>query len=131
MASTGENEQALQKIIDFIRLVSLVVMLFHFYFYCHQAFDLWNLTFQIADEILKSISNTGLFMDIYISKIYTLGLLAISLIGARGRKDEKINLRQALVLILSGLLTFLFSHYLFLLTISSTLLSGIYIGATS
>lgn len=131
MASTGENEQALQKIIDFIRLVSLVVMIFHFYFYCHQAFDLWSLTFQIADEILKSISNTGLFMDIYISKIYTLGLLAISLIGARGRKDEKINLRQALVLILSGLLTFLFSHYLFLLTISSTLLSGIYIGATS
>lgn len=131
MASTGENEQALQKIIDFIRLVSLVVMLFHFYFYCHQAFDLWSLTFQIADEIVKSISNTGLFKDIYISKIYTLGLLAISLIGARGRKDEKINLRQALVLILSGLLTFLFSHYLFLLTISSTLLSGIYIGATS
>ncbi len=131
MASTGENEQALQKIIDFIRLLSIVVLLLHFYFYCHQALDFWKLTFQIADEIVKSVSNTGLFLDIYISKVSTLGLLTISLVGARGRKDERINLRQALILILSGLFPFLFSHYLFVLDFSDSIISGIYIGSTS
>ena len=64
MSHTGENEQALQKIIDFIRLLSIVVLLFHFYYFCHKQLIVWGFTFQIVDEVTKSISNTGICLDL-------------------------------------------------------------------
>jgi hypothetical protein len=113
MSHTGENEQALQKIIDFIRLFSIIVLMFHFYFFCRQTFLSWGLAFQIIDDVLKSLSGTGLLNGIYPSKLFSLGLLFISLIGARGRKDEKVNLSAAGSIIVFGLVIFLLSHLLF------------------
>lgn len=119
MSHTGENEQALQKIIDFIRLFSVVVLLFHFYYFCYHAISLWGLTFQIIDEVIRSISNTGLYNGIYPSKLFALALLLISLVGARGRKDEKVSLGLATTFLSAGLTTFLLSHLLFLINGSS------------
>jgi hypothetical protein len=113
MSHTGENEQALQKIIDFIRLFSIVVLLSHFYYFCHLTVSSWGLTFQIIDEIIKSLANTGLFNGIYPSKLFTLSLLIISLIGARGRKDEEISLIMAGTLLGVGIVIFLLSHFIF------------------
>src|SRR2546423_617895 len=131
VAHTGENEQALQKIIDFIRLLSIVVLLSNFYFFCHHAFKKWGLAFEIVDRVALSISNTGIFSGIFRSKLFALGLLIISLIGAKGKKDEKINLKGASYYIASGLSLFLPSHYIFLFKIPDSILGGIYIAITS
>lgn len=131
MSHTGENEQALQKIIDFIRLLSIVVLLLHFYYFCHQTLTSWGLTFKIVDEIIKSIANTGLFLGIYKSKLFILGLLTISLIGARGRKDERISLVQASSFAGVGLVLFLLSHFIFLIGFKSSFLTGLYLSITS
>jgi len=131
MSHTGENEQALQKIIDFIRLLSIVVLLFHFYYFCHKALSLWGLTFEILDEVTKSISNTGLFLAIYTSKLFTLALLTISLIGARGRKDERISIKQASSFAFVGLVLFFLSHLIFLIRMKESYLTGFYITLTS
>jgi hypothetical protein len=32
---TGENEQALRKILDMTRLISIVLLALHFYYYCY------------------------------------------------------------------------------------------------
>ena len=114
MAHTGENEQALLKIIDFIRLLSIVILLFHFYFFCHRALENWGFTFEIVDKVTYSISGTGLFHGVYPSKLSALGLLIISLIGAKGKKDEKISLRKAAYYAVIGSILFLTSHYIFL-----------------
>ena len=50
--NTGENEQGLRKITDMTRLMSIVVLALHFYFYCYQAFKEWELTAEIADRLL-------------------------------------------------------------------------------
>lgn len=131
MAHTGENEQALQKIIDFIRLLSIVILLFHFYFFCHKAFENWGFAFGIVDQITKSVSGTGMFSSIYLSKLITLGLLVISLIGARGKKDERISFLQAFSFVAGGLALFLPSHYILLLTTSVSVQAGVYMGVTS
>lgn len=130
MSHTGENEQALQKIIDFIRLFSIIVLLFHFYYFCHLTISSWGLTFQIIDEVIKSIVNTGLFNGIYPSKLFALALLIISLVGARGRKDEKVSLAMAGTLLSVGVVTFLLSHFLFLIK-AGKLVSVFYILLTS
>lgn len=131
MSHTGENEQALQKIIDFIRLLSIVVLLFHFYYFCHRTLSSWELTFKILDEVTKSISNTGLFLAIHTSKLFTLALLTISLIGARGRKDERISIKQACSFMVVGLVLFFLSHLIFLIRMKESYLTGFYITITS
>ncbi|HEX8040156.1 MAG TPA: YWFCY domain-containing protein, partial [Chryseosolibacter sp.] len=130
-ANTGENEQALRKIIDFIRLLSIVILLFHFYFFLHRALQDYRLTSQFIDTIINEVRDTGLFESASQTKLLTLGLLLISLIGARGKKDERINIRTASVLILAGILIFLLSHFLLLLQLGSHMAAGVYIGLTS
>ena len=41
---TGENEQGLRKILDMTRLISIVILVLHFYYYCYAAFEHWHLT---------------------------------------------------------------------------------------
>lgn len=110
MAATGENEQALRKIIDFIRLMSIVVLLLHFYYFCYQAFYSWDLTSAFSDKIFQKVVDTGIFTTVYHTKLICLSLLGISLVGAKGRKDEKISLRVSLAVVLLGVLIFMFTQ---------------------
>jgi len=109
--STGENEMGLKKILDFTRLASLVILFLHFYYYCYTAFKLWKLTAEIGDRFLVNISKTGLFESMIRSKLLALALLVISLIGALGKKDEKISKQSIILYLFIGLL-FYFSSVL-------------------
>ena len=86
---TGENEQSLRKILDMTRLISVTILALHFYYYCYTAFEQWQLTSTISDRLLGNIRNTGLFKNFHVSKLISLAFLFISLLGAKGRKDEK------------------------------------------
>ena len=99
---TGENEQAMRKILDMTRLISIVILVIHFYYYCFSAFHEWGLTSEFSDRILGNIYRTGLFGSFHKSKLIALGFLFISLLGARGRKDEKQNHKTALAYIWSS-----------------------------
>ncbi|HTN07594.1 conjugal transfer protein MobC [Agriterribacter sp.] len=101
--STGENEQGLRKILDMTRLFSIVILGIHFYYYCYRAFEQWNLTSTISDRLLENIQKTGLFDNFHFSKWIAVGLLMISLLGAKGKKDEKLNYKIAFAYIITGL----------------------------
>src|SRR5690554_5685141 len=92
---TGENEQAMRKILDMTRFISIVILVLHFYYYCYAAFSQWALVSEFSDRILGNIRNTGIFDGLHRSKLISLGFLIISLLGAKGRKDEKLNYRVA------------------------------------
>jgi len=70
---TGENEQALRKILDMTRLISIVILLIHFYYYCYTAFKEWGYVSEFSDTILGNINRTGLFSNFHKSKLFTLG----------------------------------------------------------
>jgi len=107
MSQTGENEQGLRKIVDLTRFASIFILLLHFYYYCYWAFALWNIKTPITDRLLANVAHTGLFTSIYTSKVLALGLLIISLLGAQGKKDEKINRKSiAAYLAIGGSLYF-------------------------
>ena len=108
---TGENEQGLRKILDMTRLMSIVVMGLHFYFYCYKAFEDWQLTADLSDRLLLNIGNTGLFRRFHTAKLIALGLLIISLMGARGKKDEKLNHKTAFAYIIPGVLIYFGSYF--------------------
>ncbi len=111
---TGENEQALRKILDMTRLISLLVLAGHFYYYGYAAFAAWGLTAPLADRLLTRLLATGLFASFHHSKLLALAFLAISLLGVKGRKDEKLRPATGLACLFSGLLLY-FCSFLFLL----------------
>ncbi|HEV3252273.1 MAG TPA: conjugal transfer protein MobC [Puia sp.] len=103
---TGENEQGLRKILDMSRMISLLLLILHIYFHCYHAFRNWGWTGKITDRILLVISQTGFFSGFQKSRLLALGFLIISLLGAQGKKDQKINFKKALIYILTGLLVY-------------------------
>jgi hypothetical protein len=110
---TGENEQALRKITDFTRMASVVLLVIHFYYFCHHTLAALGYASGLADNFFIRLSRTGLFNSIYYSKIAVIILLATSLLGVKGKKEEKINGLSALILVVLGLAIFLVSHYIF------------------
>ncbi|MGE8426284.1 MAG: conjugal transfer protein MobC [Sphingobacterium sp.] len=129
--NTGENAEALRKIIDFIRKVSLLVLGLHYYVYCYGAFEQWRLTHRIGVQLLSSIGRMGLFNHFYVSKTGALLLLLVSLIGAKGKKDEKLKLSAALRHFMAGLIIYGLSYLLFKLDASVQALAGLYMAVTS
>ncbi|WP_445468598.1 conjugal transfer protein MobC [Marinilongibacter aquaticus] len=107
---TGENEQALRKILDMTRLISITLLIIHFYYYCYSAFELWGWQSTFSDRILSNIYKTGLFSNFHKSKLIALGFLGISLLGAKGKKDEKLNYKTAFAYLITGLLIYFISY---------------------
>lgn len=128
---TGENEQALRKIMDFTRLASIFILMLHCYYFCYAAFRDWGLRSQLSDGILANIQRTGLFDGLHRSKLIALAILIISLIGSRGKKDEKQNYRTALAYIITGLLVYISSWLALRAQLPNTTIAALYIGITA
>lgn len=127
---TGEDVQGLRKIIDFTRLLSISVLVVHFYFECYAAFQEWGLTASITEGILDNIYRLGVFNSILRPKIITLVLLSVSLVGVKGKKDEKIHLKTCMVYILIGLLLYFISGLFLKFNFQATTLAGFYMSTT-
>ncbi|HNP07326.1 MAG TPA: conjugal transfer protein MobC [Cyclobacteriaceae bacterium] len=129
MASTGENEQALRRIIDFIRLTSVSVLLVHYYVLGYPYFERMGLSHEISDRVIQSVVDTDLLDTVVKPKLVALGLLVLSMLGARGKKDEKLNAGVAIFCGLFGVVLFLGSQVLLLLRNDYVLMT--YVAATS
>lgn len=128
---TGENEQALRKILDMTRLIGIVILLIHFYYYCYAAFHNWGLTSPFSDRILNNIYKTGIFNHFQKSKLIALGVLAVSLLGAKGRKNEKHHYKSAVAYMLTGLLIYFLSGLCLLMQVDLMLRAVAYMGLAS
>ncbi len=128
---TGENEQALRKILDMTRVISIVLLALHFYYYCYGAFAEWKLVSPFSDRLLMNIHKTGLFEKFVRAKIIALGFLAISLLGARGRKNEKLSYQTAFTYIGIGLAAYFLSYLFLSLQMKAAAVALIYMSVTS
>jgi hypothetical protein len=129
--NTGENEQGLRKIIDLTRLISLSLLVIHCYYYCYIAFEYWRMTSVISDRLLKNIAHTGLFKSFNNSKLIALVFLIISLIGATGKKEEKLSFNSGIIYMSAGLAIYFFSYYILLSELFITIKTVTYIGISA
>lgn len=130
MSLTGENEQGLRKIVDLTRFASIFILLLHFYYYCYAAFVKWGVNSTITDRLLTNIRNTGLFSNPYASKILAIGLLVISMLGAQGKKEEKLNRKSIAFYLIIGLMFYFLSGLFLHLNYPLETVAVIYIGIT-
>jgi hypothetical protein len=127
MASqTSENQQALARISEMTRLMAIAVLALHFYYFCYDFFARYQLVSAFTDRVLENIIKTGLFSAAFKSKAIALGLLLVSLIGTKGRKDQDMGLRAGLRLILPGLFLYWSSGLILLLRASTSTLASTY-----
>jgi hypothetical protein len=127
---TGENEHALRKILDMTRLISIVILMLHCYYYCYAAFERWELTSGLGDRLLNNIRNTGLFNNFHKSKLIALGILCISLLGAKGKKNEKLRVKNALAVLCCGLLIYFITYLVFIVEMVTQAATIVYVGTT-
>ena len=124
---TGEDTQGLRKIIDLTRLISLCILAIHFYILCYTAFRELGLTAQITDRIIANIAGLGLFHGLFAAKAAALLCLLISLLGAKGRKDEKADLKSIVFGMAAGLLVYWLAFLSLYLPMADLKVAGLYI----
>lgn len=129
--NTGEDTGGLRKITDFTRLISLFILSIHFYMCCYLAFKIWGFTAGITDKLIANVAKTGLFDGVLVPKFAALLCLLISLLGVKGRKDEKIRKHDLIVYILVGLVFYFAASVVFDLGFGAQLTAGLYIIFTS
>ncbi|MCS7472506.1 conjugal transfer protein MobC [Myroides odoratimimus] len=89
----GEDDlRGLAKIMAFMRAVSILLVLMHFYWFCYGFFAERGWTLEIIGKILTNFNRTaGFFEHTLYTKIFALVLLALSCLGTKGVKNEKIT----------------------------------------
>ena len=107
---TGENARALQKILDWSRIISLALLLVHFYDACYPLFAAAHLQTMLTDRILFHIRATGLLSGFNRPKWLALAFLLISLLGGGGKKEQTLRSRTAFCLIAAGLAGYFLSR---------------------
>ena len=87
-----DDLRALGKIMDFLRAVSIILAIMNVYWYCYEAMHIWGVTIGVVDRILINFNRTGgLFHSILYTKLFSLLLLALSCLGTKGVKAEKMS----------------------------------------
>jgi hypothetical protein len=89
----GEDDlRGLAKIMAFMRAVSILLVLMHLYWFCYGFFLECSWTLEIINKILQNFDRTaGLFSHTLYTKVFAVILLALSCLGTKGVKNEKIT----------------------------------------
>ena len=114
-----DDLRALGKIMDFLRAVSIILAIMNVYWYCYEAMRMWGVTIGVVDRILINFNRTGgLFHSILYTKLFSLLLLALSCLGTKGVKAEKMSWNRIWTVLAVGFSLFFLNWWILLLPIS-------------
>ena len=114
-----DDLRALGKIMDFLRAVSIILAIMNVYWYFYEAMHIWGVTIGVVDRILINFNRTGgLFHSILYTKLFSLLLLALSCLGTKGVKAEKMSWNKIWTVLVIGSCLFFLNWWILLLPIS-------------
>lgn len=115
----GEDDlRGLAKIMAFMRAVSILLVLMHLYWFCFGFFIERGWTLEVINKILGDFQRTaGLFSHTLYTKLFALVLLALSCLGTKGVKNEKITWSKIYVALGIGFVLFFLNTPLLKLSI--------------
>lgn len=123
-----DDLRALGKIMDFMRGISVLFLLINCYWFCYEAFHTWGLTLSVLDKILMNFQRTaGLFSSILWTKLFCVLFLALSCLGTRGVKEEKITWAKIWTVLAIGFVLFFLNWWLLALPIGAVGAASLYI----
>ena len=123
-----DDLRALGKVMDFMRGISVIFLLINCYWFCYEAFHTWGFTLGIVDKILMNFQRTtGLFSSILWTKLFCVVFLALSCLGTKGVKEEKITWLKIWTVLFSGFVFFFLNWWLLALPIGKVGAASLYI----
>ena len=123
-----DDLRALGKVMDFMRGISVIFLLINCYWFCYEAFHTWGFTLGIVDKILMNFQRTtGLFSSILWTKLFCVVFLALSCLGTKGVKEEKITWPKIWTVLFSGFIFFFLNWWLLALPIGKVGAATLYI----
>ena len=123
-----DDLRALGKVMDFMRGISVIFLLINCYWFCYEAFQEWHFTLGIINKILMNFQRTtGLFSSILWTKLFCVVFLALSCLGTKGVKEEKITWPKIWTVLFSGFVFFFLNWWLLALPIGKIGAATLYI----
>ena len=118
----GEDDlRGLAKIMAFMRAVSILLVLMHLYWFCYGFFLERGWTMELINKILGNFQRTvGLFSHTLYTKVFAIVLLALSCLGTKGVKNEKITWTKIYIALGFGFFLFFLNTFLLKSTINSS-----------
>ena len=116
--SQEDDLRGLAKVMDFMRALSVLFVVANIYWFCYPSIREWNVNIGVVDRILLNFQRTtGLFGSILWTKLFSVTFLALSCLGTKGVKEEKIKWVHIWVVLFTGVVLFFFNWWLLRLPI--------------
>lgn len=114
-----DDLRGLAKVMEFMRAISILFVVINIYWFCYQSVREWGIDIGVVDRILLGFQRTaGLFSNILWTKLFAVLFLALSCLGTKGVKEQKITWRRIILCGVSGLLLFFGNGWLLALPLS-------------
>ena len=108
-----DDLRALAKIMDFLRAVSILLVVMHLYWYCYEAILARGVNIGLVDRIQMNFDRTArLFRSMLYTKLFALVLLALSCLGTKGVKNEKITWTRIWTVLGAGIVLFFLNWWI-------------------
>ena len=108
-----DDLRGLVKVMDFMRAISILFVVINIYWFCYQSIVNWGINIGVVDKILLNFQRTaGLFSHILITKIFAVVFLALSCLGTKGVKEEKVTWTKIYIFLVLGFILFFLNWWL-------------------
>lgn len=93
-----DDLRGLAKVMEFMRAISILFVVINIYWFCYQSVREWGIDIGVVDRILLGFQRTaGLFSNILWTKLFAVLFLALSCLGTKGVKEQKITWRRIIL----------------------------------
>jgi DNA-binding transcriptional regulator YbjK len=103
-------------------------VIIHIYWYCYPSIQEWKINISVVNKILLNFNRTtGLFSSILWTKLLSLVFLALSCLGTKGIKEEKITWLRISMFLSVGFILFFLNWWLLWLPLPTIACTAFYI----
>ena len=123
-----DDLRGLAKTMDFMRALSILFVVINIYWFCYGQIREWGINIGVVDRILLNFDRTaGLFRNILWTKLFAVVFLALSCLGTKGLKEEKITCPKITASLATGGVLFFFNWWLLDLPLTAAANAAFYI----
>jgi hypothetical protein len=108
-----DDLRGLAKTMEFMRAISILFCVINVYWFCYQAIRDFGVNTGVVDKILMNFQRTtGLFSSVLWTKLFAVVFLALSCLGTKGVKEEKIKWRNIWLCLCFGFVFFFLNWWM-------------------
>lgn len=123
-----DDLRGLAKVMEFMRAISILFVVIHIYWFCYESIREMGINIGVVDKILLNFQNTaGLFSHILWTKLFAVVFLALSCLGTKGVKEEKITWNKIYTFLFFGFIFFFLNWWILVLPLPLVTNTAIYI----